>query len=102
MLVERNPTSIFTFTKKEGVETKIAFSAGFEASVVEAAHVPSSESRAAKLLPQEPHSASRHQAGRALNCVFEYLGFTSISFVHLLARCVVRYQKSLREVILGV
>ena len=38
----------------------------------------------------------------ALSCVCEHLCFISIYFVHLLARCVLRYQKSLREVILGV
>ena len=32
----------------------------------------------------------------ASNCVCEHLGFISISFVHLLARCVLRCQKSLR------
>lgn len=33
----------------------------------------------------------------ALKCVCEYLCFISIYFVHPLAQCVLRYQKSLRE-----
>lgn len=42
----------------------------------------------AKLLHQEPHSASQHPAAVALNCVCEHLGFLSIYVVHPLASCV--------------
>ena len=52
------------------------------------------ESGPAKLLPQKLHSASQHQATRALNCVCEHLGFTTTYSVHPLARCVPRYQKA--------
>ena len=54
----------------------------------------------AKLLPQEPNSASQHQAAIALNRVCEHLSFMSICFMHLLARCVLKYQKTLRELLL--
>ena len=57
----------------------------------------SSESGLIKLLPQELHSASKHQAPR-VNCVWKYLCFILIYFVHPLAKWVLRYQKSLREV----
>lgn len=50
---------------------------------------------------QRLHSASQHQATRALSCIHEHLCFILIYFVHLLERCSLRYQKSLREVILG-
>ena len=60
---------------------------------------PSRETGSAKLLPQEPHAASQSPAARALDCVYEHRRFMSISFVHLLARCVLRYQKSLRGLI---
>ncbi|CAD7694308.1 unnamed protein product [Nyctereutes procyonoides] len=41
-----------------------------------------------QLFTRGPHSASQHQAAIALKCVCEHLWFTSIYFVHLLARCV--------------
>ena len=62
----------------------------------------SRESSPAQLLLPKLHSAFQHQATRALNCICEHLCFISIYFVHLLARCVLRYQKSLGEVIFGV
>lgn len=40
-----------------------------------------------KLLPRQPHSASRHQITMALNYVYEHLCFILICFVHPLARC---------------
>ena len=45
------------------------------------------------------HSASQDPAVIALNCVWEHLCLISIYCVHPLARCVLRYQKSFREVI---
>jgi len=63
--------------------------------IIEAAGILSSNSGAAKLLPPKLCSASQRQAAIALNRVCEHLGF---HFVHPLARCVLRYQKSLREV----
>ena len=62
----------------------------------------SSKSGAVDLLSPELHSASQYQATKALNCVCEHLCFISIYVVHLLARSVLKYQKSLRKVILGV
>lgn len=50
-------------------------------------------------LSGELRSASCHQAATALNCGCEHLCFILIYFVYLLERCVLRYQKSLREVI---
>ena len=44
-------------------------------------------------------SASQHQAAITLNCVCEHLCFISTYFVYLVTRCVLRYQKSLREII---
>jgi len=67
----------------------------------EAARAPSSEGRPTKLLPWELHSASQHHTARVLTCVYEHWCFLSIYSVHPLARCVLRHQKSLREVILG-
>ena len=57
----------------------------------------SSERGPVQLFSQELHSASQHQAARALNCVSNHLCFISIDFAHLLARCVLRYHKSLRS-----
>lgn len=58
---------------------------------------------AARVAPQTPspelHSAAQPQAAVALSRVYEHLCFISIYFMHLLARCVLRYQKSLRGVI---
>jgi len=65
-------------------------------------HTPDSTCGAAQLLPRELHSASQGQATIVLNCVCEHLCFISIYFVRPLARCVLMYQKSLKEVILGV
>ena len=58
--------------------------------LLEATRTPSSESSPAKLLPREPHSASLCQAITTLHCVWEHLCFTSVYFVYLLARCVLR------------
>ena len=61
-------------------------------AVTGASHAPGGENGAAKLLPLELPLASQHQAARAWHRVCEHPGF--IYFVHLLARCVLRYQKS--------
>lgn len=52
-----------------------------------------------KLLPQKLHSGLQHQATMALNGVCEHLCFIPIYYVHSLARYVLKYQKSLREII---
>ena len=57
-------------------------------AILEAAGNPSSESGTTKLLPQELHSASQHQATIALNCACEHLYFILIYFVYPLASCV--------------
>lgn len=49
------------------------------------------------LVPSPGKSASQHQALIALNCVFKHLYFIFIYFVHLLAKCGLGYQNSLRE-----
>ena len=59
-------------------------------AVIEAACTLNGKSGTAKLLPQEIHSASWHQAAVALNCVFKHLCFISIYFVYSLARYVLR------------
>ena len=64
---------------------KIALRVCFAAAVTEVARTPSSESGPAKLLPQEPPSASQHQAAMAVSCVCGHLCFISIDFVHRLA-----------------
>lgn len=48
-----------------------------------------------------PRNCAQPWAAIALNCVCERLCFISIYFVHLLARGVLRYQKSLKEVTFG-
>lgn len=60
-------------------------------AIIEAACTPSSASAATLRLPREPRPASLHQAAIALTCVCEDLYFISIYFVHLLARCVLRW-----------
>ena len=78
---------------------KIAFDICFAASHYRGSMHPSGESGPANLFPGELHSASRHQAAVALNCVCERLCCIWIYFVHPLAGCVLRYEKNLREVI---
>ena len=51
--------------------------------------------------PEQP-SASQRPAARALNFVCEHPGSISTHSVCPMARCVLRYQKSLRQVISGV
>lgn len=67
-------------------------------ALIEAACTPSSDRCTTKRLPGELYS---DQVAIASNCVCEYLCFISVYFVHLLARYVIRYQKSLEEVFLG-
>ena len=50
-------------------------------------------------LPWELNSASQRQAARGLDCAS--ICALSVYFVHPLARCVLRYQKSLTEIIFG-
>lgn len=75
------------------------FSIGFAASCYRGSSNPGSNSGTANLLCLELHSICQHQAAIALNCVYEHLYFIWIYFWHLLARYVLRYQKSLRELI---
>ena len=77
--------------KKKGQKAKIVFSVCFPASCCIGSEHSCRERGPTKLLPWEPHSASKHQIVRALNCVCEHLCFISICFVHPLARCVLRY-----------
>lgn len=96
-LTEGKPKSIFTFREKVKSRNSVQ-------------HLCCSEllqrRRAAEWQHQapspEPHSAPQPRATRASNCVCEHLCFVSIYFWYLLARCVLWYQKSLREVIFGV
>lgn len=44
--------------------------------------IPTSESGTSKLLPQDLHSASQHQATTVLNCVCEHLCFILILRIH--------------------
>ena len=59
VFLNRNPKRIFTFTQKAKRETVL--SVCFLVSYLEAG-APLNESGPAKLLPQELHSASQHQA----------------------------------------
>lgn len=72
-----NPKRVFTFMET----VKVALSVGLAASCYRdsATHRP-------------------HSLPRALNWVCEHLDFILISFVHPLARRVLRYQKSQRKV----
>lgn len=66
---KRNLKKWFAFTekkKKNAIKAKTASSICFAASVLEAAHTLGNP---AKLLLQEPHSASQHQITIALNCI---------------------------------
>lgn len=94
----------FTFTKKRW-KVKIAFSVSFAGDFVEKAGHPGQRGwhRPAPFPGNtHTHTASQHQATTASNCVREHLCFSSVHFGHPLARCTLRYQKSLREVILCV
>lgn len=77
------------------------FTVCFAVSLYRGSAHPKQQDWPAKLLPQELHSAPQHQATVALNWVCEHLCFILICFVPLFTRCVLRYQKSLIEVILG-
>lgn len=55
-------------------------------AVTEAVCTPAARSGPTKFLPQEPHSASQHQATRALNCVCEHQCCVLTYFVHSLVR----------------
>lgn len=98
MLTEKNPKRIFTFMKK-GKKGKWCSTFASHSTITEATCTQSSMNGTAKLLPKELHWASKHQASRALNYVCNHLCSVSVYFVHLLARWVLRYQKSLRTVI---
>lgn len=52
-----------------------------------------------KLLPWKLHPASQHPAATALNRICDYLWFISTYPIQPLARCVLRYQKSPKELI---
>lgn len=93
-LTERNMKRIFALTKSEKQKQLSAF-------VLQWA-LQRQRARPTDLLPWEPHSASQPQAPIALNCVWEHLCFISVNFGHPSVRCVLSYQKSLRQVILGV
>lgn len=104
----KRPTSVLIFTNwkrsrknlcfyEKRRKAKRAFGVRFAASPYRGSVHPSSESGPSKLLPQELYSASQYQAIRALKCVCEHLCFISIYCVHPLARCVLMYQKCLRE-----
>lgn len=81
----------FRFYKKRQKEEKKKPSVFvFQRALVEAVHTPNTE---------ELPPACQHQATRRVSCVCELLCFLSIYCVHLLARCVLRYQESPREVI---
>lgn len=65
-------------------------------AIIEATYTHSSESGLAKLLPG---SYTQCQIAEALNNVCEHLYVILIYFVQLLARCVLSYQKRLRELV---
>lgn len=88
---------------EERQKAKIAFSVCFAMSLHGGNARPEhwGKSGPTELLPQEIHSTSQYPVARALNYVCEHLCFVLIYSVHPLARCVLRYQRRLREVILG-
>lgn len=99
-LTERNARRTFAFMKKS--ESKnIAFCICFAVIHCTGTTHPSSKSGPAKLLPLKLHSACQHRTTIALKGVCEHVCFVSMYFVHPLARCFLRDQKSLREVIFG-
>lgn len=65
-------------------------------AIIEAPYTHSSESGLAKLLPG---FYTWHQITEALNYVCKHLYVILIYCVHLLARCVLSYQKRLRELV---
>jgi len=80
--------------KRQKAET--AFSVCLAVSRVGGRTHSNSERGAPQRLPRELHSASQPPAPRALNCVCEHVCFLLVCSVHPLARCVLRYQKSLK------
>jgi len=58
-----------------------------------------SQSGPSNLLPWEPQWASQPPATRVQSSAQRHTYFISIYFVHLLARCVLRYQKILKKFI---
>ena len=103
--------NLFSLIKRESREDfwsyektqkpKVVLSFVLQWAVIEAARTPSSKSGTIRLLLGTT-SASQQQAARALKCVCEHLCFILIYFVHELARCVLRYQKNLKEAIFGI
>lgn len=80
---------------------KTAFSIGFVVSLVEAV-----APKVVRVVPSGPHPANHtdHLPIRllTLTCVHEHLWLILIYFMHLLLRCALRDQKSLREVNFGI
>lgn len=96
---KRNPKRIFVFTKKQKVKQSSVFV--LRRALIEAVHAGSFPTR----LPRELASQHQHQVVIALKCISKHLCFISIYFGHLLARCVLTYQKSVKNslsVILGI
>ena len=86
LITTRNLERIFTFMRK--AEKLKVSSICFVASWREVGIIMSRQSGTAKILSQELHQASQHQATIALNCVCEQLCFIPTYFVHPLTRCV--------------
>lgn len=90
----KNLNKIFASIKKPS-KAKIVVRISFAVSSYRSFMYCSRDSSAAKLLlgASLSISASRHQT---MNCVCEHLCFISIYLVQLIARCVLRFLKSLR------
>lgn len=98
---QKSKEEFFFYKRRRKMQT--AFGICFAVSLLEMQHSPWTARVAPfKLLTRELHLASQHQTATALNCVCEHLCFILIYFVHLLARCVLRYQKSLERLFFGV
>lgn len=98
---QKNSEEDFRFHKRR-CKVQLAISTCFTASRDRSRMPGSSEGGPLELLPRELHSASQHPANMALNYIWEHLCFVSTSFMHPLARCNLRYQKSLRGAIVWV
>lgn len=104
----KRPASVPVFTNQNKLEkdfrfyykrrkVKIVLGVDFAGSCYRGSTFPTVEVTKPSSFPQELQTAAQHQAAIVLNCVYEHLCFLSVYFVHLLARCNLRYWKRQRS-----
>lgn len=90
LLTEWKPKRIFTFAKKRWKQCSALVLQQQRKRTLWATRVAPPRS-----FPWNHTQPSQHQAAKALSCGCEHLFCSLIYFVHPLARCIVKYQKSL-------